>query len=72
MIRKMLLNRTNRVFIRKRRLVKNKAALILRLLLQKQNDLLNSKDLSAEDLKLEIMKLQNIFKRFEQLDLIKV
>lgn len=72
MIRKMLLNRTNRVFIRKRRLVKNKAALILRLLLQEQNDLLNSKDLNAEDFKVEIMKLQNLFKRFEQLDLIKV
>lgn len=68
MIRKMLLNRTNRVYLRKRRVVKEKASRILKLLLQKQNDIFNSNNIDIYELK----KLQGLFHRYEQLNLLEL
>ncbi|HEJ0091578.1 TPA: hypothetical protein SLO30_003322 [Morganella morganii] len=68
MIRKMLLNRTNRVYLRKRRVVKEKASRILKLLLQKQNDIFNSNNIDVYELK----KLQGLFHRYEQLNLLEL
>ncbi|MFV0610354.1 MULTISPECIES: hypothetical protein [Klebsiella] len=72
MIRKMLLNRTNRVYIRKRRVVKEKASRIFKMLLQKQTDILSSNDQNVERLKKEIQKIQGLLRRFERLNLLKL
>lgn len=72
MIRKMLLNRTNRVYIRKRRLVKDKADRIFKLLLNKQSELINSNEIGTGEFMSEIQKLQGLFRRFEQLHLLKL
>ncbi|KAB7492744.1 hypothetical protein F7Q97_04885 [Klebsiella michiganensis] len=72
MIRKMLLNRTNRVYLRKRRVVKDKAERVLKLLLQKQEDILRSDEMNIDELKKEIQKLQSLLRRFERLKLLKL
>jgi len=72
MVRKLLLNRTNRVYLRKKRVVKDKASRILSLLLKKQSILLNS-DMAVDDnFKKEIKKLHDLFERFKRLDLLKL
>lgn len=74
MIGKMLLNRTNRVFIRKRREVKEKAARIHTMLIKKQKALLDNwskKKLTGEEARKEMEILQGLFDKFESLNLIK-
>lgn len=72
MVRKMMLNRTNRVYIRKRRVVKEKAERILKLLLNKQAELLSSDELGTEKNKEDIKKLLVLFERYERLKLLKI
>ncbi|MFQ2265298.1 hypothetical protein ACK321_04345 [Aeromonas hydrophila] len=72
MVRKLLLNRTNRVYIRKRRIVKEKAARVLELLLIKQAVLMNLDEMSYNEYKEEMKKLINLFDRFKNLNLLKV
>ncbi len=73
MIAKMLLNRTNRVYIRKRREVKYKSAIIYEMLIKNQRKLINdieNNSLSIEEIKIEMKKLQNLFEKFNKLNLI--
>lgn len=75
MIRKMLLNRTNRVYVRKRRVVKDKADRVLKLLIEKQSDLLNGtvlSDLNVDEQQKRLKKLLELFQRFQRLNLMKV
>ncbi|EPB2249593.1 MULTISPECIES: hypothetical protein [Citrobacter] len=72
MIRKMLLNRTNRVYIRKRRIVKEKASRIFNLLLNRQSQLMYSNKFGTDEHKDEISKLLELFDRFKRLNLLKL
>lgn len=72
MVRKLLLNRTNRVYLRKKRVVKDKASRVLNLLLNKQSALLNSDIVVDENMKEEIKKLLDLFERFKNLNLLKL
>ncbi|HHQ6548822.1 TPA: hypothetical protein ACSTJE_003843 [Serratia fonticola] len=72
MVRKLLLNRTNRVYIRKRRVVKDKASRILNLLINKQAALLSSDKIGTDEYKVEIKKLHALFERFKRLNLLKL
>lgn len=75
MIGKMLLNRTNRVYIRKRREVKEKAARIHTMLIKKQKVLLDSwaaKKLTAGEAEKELQILQKLFDKFNHLGLIQI
>lgn len=75
MIRKMLLNRTNRVYLRKRRMVKYKANVILNLLIKKQDSLFNdpkSSHMTVDEKQKEIKKLLSLFERFNRLNLMMI
>lgn len=72
MIRQMLLNRTNRVYLRKRRVVKEKASRVLKILLQQYDAILSSNEMDMDELKNEIKKLQGLLQRFERLKLLKL
>lgn len=75
MIGKLLLNRTNRVYIRKRREVKAKADLIQGLLLKKNHELLekwNDKLLTEDEVKKEMAELLSLSERFHKLGVIKI
>lgn len=68
MIRKLLLNRTNRVYIRKRRIVKDKASRIFDLLLNKKTILMESDKINIE----EVKHIFDLLERFKRLDLLKL
>lgn|GEM_PF-782541 len=76
MVRKLLLNRTNRVYIRMRRTVRYKAERVLELLLDKQRELVSS--LSKDDLNMcskqkeEMRKLLDLYERFNRINLMKL
>lgn len=75
MIGKMLLNRTNRVYLRKRREVKFKAERIYKLLIAKHEELLNGmieKKLTVDEAGTEMRKLQRLFNKFDLLKLIRI
>jgi hypothetical protein len=75
MIEKLLLNRTNRVFIRKKREVKEKAVRIHTMLIKKQKVLfesLASKKLTDEEAIKKMKILQNMFDKFNNLKLIQI
>lgn len=72
MVRKLLLNRTNRVYIRKRRIVKEKAARVFKLLLDKQVAIMNLDNIGTNEHKEEVRKLINLFERFKCLDLLRI
>ena len=72
MVRKLLLNRTNRVYIRKRRIVKEKAARVFKLLLDKQVAIMNLENIGTNEHKEEVRKLINLFERFKCLDLLRI
>ncbi|WP_127350770.1 hypothetical protein [Dickeya fangzhongdai] len=72
MVRKLLLNRTNRVYIRKRRVVKDKASRILKLLIDKQAVLMSSDKMGTDECKIEVKKLLALFERFKRLNLLKL
>lgn len=72
MVRKLLLNRTNRVYIRKRRVVKEKAARVFKLLLDKQAAIMSSDKVGTNEHKEEMRKLINLFERFKCLDLLRI
>ncbi|WP_224394330.1 hypothetical protein, partial [Klebsiella michiganensis] len=59
-------------YLRKRRVVKDKAERVLKLLLQKQEDILRSDEMNIDELKKEIQKLQSLLRRFERLKLLKL
>lgn len=72
MVRRLLLNRTNRIYIRKRRVVKDKAARVFELLLARQNELVSSVGCSIEGFNADMKKLIGLFERFKRLELLKV
>jgi hypothetical protein len=72
MVRKLLLNRTNRVYIKKRRIVKDKASRVFSLLLSKQEELMRSDKLDTDEFKEEIKNLLGLFERFRKLNLLKI
>lgn len=75
MIGKMLLNRTNRVYIRKRREVKIKATHIQSMLLSKQKILLKrwkSNQIQVDEFQKEMEALKAVFDKFQSLDLLKI
>lgn len=75
MIGKMLLNRTNRVYIRKRREVKNKAARVQNMLASKQRVIIESwgaNQLTENEAKKEMELLMGLFEKFARLDLMKI
>ncbi|MFT6872809.1 MAG: hypothetical protein ACJAVN_001821 [Roseivirga sp.] len=75
MIKKLLLNRTNRVYIRKLREVKDKAARISSMLGQKQRELVDdwtAQKLTNDEAKEKLEALSRLFERFERLGLIKM
>ena len=75
MISKMLLNRTNRVYIRKRREVKDKAARIQTMLIRKQEESIKSwtaNKLTEDEVKKEMKMLLGLFDRFNSLGLIHI
>lgn len=75
MILKLLLNRTNRVYLRKRRVVREKADRILKLLINKQIEIFNDSTLnkmSSDDKLKEIEKLSSLFRRFKDLNLMMI
>lgn len=73
MIRKMLLNRTNRIYIRKRRAVKAKASRVLELLAKKQSELIS--EAMPENFEEKMNDIQNtlsLLERFNKLNLMLV
>ncbi|WP_158150540.1 hypothetical protein [Pantoea ananatis] len=75
MIRKLLLNRTNRVYIRNLRLVKEKAKRVMDLLVIAQSklheDFKNNK-ISAEEMKIKFEKVLRLLESFNQLQILGV
>lgn len=75
MIGKLLLNRTNRVYIRKAREVKYKAQRIQSILLEKQKTLMNDwddKKFTNDEFKDKMREVIDLLTRFEKLGLIKI
>lgn len=75
MIGKLLLNRTNRIYIRKRRAVKDKATRIQTMLIRKQKELLlawKSKQLKDNEFQKEMELLMELFDKFERLNLMNI
>ncbi|MDF2409300.1 hypothetical protein GWQ29_07685 [Aeromonas sp. 2HA2] len=72
MVRKLLLNRTNRVYVRKRRIVKEKAARVFEMLLDKQAAIMNSDKVDTNECKEKMKRLINLFERFKCLDLLRI
>lgn len=72
MVRKLLLNRTNRVYVRKRRIVKEKAARVFEMLLDKQAAIMNSDKVDTNECKEKMKRLINLFERFKCLGLLRI
>lgn len=75
MVHKLLLNRTNRVYIRRRRVVKDKAERVLNILLDKQRVLVESfseNDCSIVDKRKKMQELQILLERFNRLNLMRM
>ncbi|HAU5563329.1 TPA: hypothetical protein JD264_05900 [Serratia fonticola] len=73
MILKLLLNRTNRVYLRRRRIVKYKATVILEMLLKKQREIIESMSYENTNIKEkqdEMNRLLNLYERFQKVNLI--